>query len=304
MTETAGRFTEGAMTQALRQIGRQLNISTDDAQLLGLTNNAVFALPAKEMVIRIARSHRLHDRAHKVARLATWFAAVNAPTIRPVSGLDQPLRVGQLLATAWHYVPPTLPAPTVEELGATLHDFHNLGVPPFPLPPWDPVADARSRLADAEALADKDRDALLAWCDRLQPQIAALTAQLPSGLVHGDAHVGNLLRKPNSRVILCDFDATCVGPWQVDLAAIAVGQSRFGGVGEHAALAESYGYDVTTDINWPVFREARELKMIVAAVPLLNSAPGVAQEFRIRLSSIMDGDQAVQWTPFADLRRG
>jgi hypothetical protein len=146
MTDLAGRFTEAAMFDALRQIGDRLDIPMNDAQLLRLTNNAVFALPAQRIVLRIARTHRLHDRVRKVALLATWFAAADAPTIRLIEGVDQPLSVGRLMATAWHYVPPTPPAPAAEELGHVLREFHALGTPPFPLPRWDPVADARSRL--------------------------------------------------------------------------------------------------------------------------------------------------------------
>ena len=73
--------------------------------------------------------------------------------------------------------------------------------------------------------------------------------------------------------------------------------------GAHQALAAAYGYDVTTDPDWPLLREARELKMVAAAVPLLASSPGVAQEFHIRLDSVLRGDTRARWTPFADLRR-
>src|SRR5262249_53584063 len=151
--------------------------------------------------------------------------------------------------------------------------------PAFPLPEWDPVGDARSRLADAEALHDRDRAFLLDWCDRLAPRVADLNARAERRLVHAHAHAGNLLREPGGRVVLCDFDATCTGPWQVDLVAIAVGEARFGRAGAHRALTRSYGYDVTADPDWPTLREARELKMVAAAVPLLASTPGVADEF-------------------------
>ncbi|GIM83490.1 hypothetical protein Sar04_12490 [Salinispora arenicola] len=156
--------------------------------------------------MRITRSTTLHDRVHKVARLATWFAERNAPTIR-----------------------------------------------------------------------------LAAHVDRSQ-----------DSLVHGDAHVGNLLRTSNGDVVIGDFDPTCTAPWQVDLVAVPVGETRFGRHGAHARLALAYGYDVTQDPDWPTLREARELTMVCAAVPLLASAPGIAGEFRTRLHSIRAEDhQAV-----------
>jgi len=80
-------------------------------------------------------------------------------------------------------------------------------------------------------------------------------------------------------VVLVDFDSTCLGPWQVDLVPVAVGQTRFARPRAQRALVEAYGYDVTTDPHWPLLREARELKMVAAALPPLASTPGVVQEF-------------------------
>jgi Ser/Thr protein kinase RdoA (MazF antagonist) len=87
-------------------------------------------------------------------------------------------------------------------------------------------------------LTDADRDFLLDWCHRLEPQTAGINqAQAPS-LVHGDAHVGNLLRADPHHVVLGDFDATCQGPWQFDLVAVPVGEARFGRPGAHASRGQ------------------------------------------------------------------
>ncbi|RGC69751.1 Phosphotransferase enzyme family protein [Micromonospora sp. MW-13] len=300
MAET-GRFTEKAMTAAMHQVAAGLGVPTRDARLLRLTNNAVFALPSAAIVIRIARTHQLYERVNKVVRLAHWFAHVDAPAIRLAADVEQPVQVGRLLASVWKYVPPTLPAPTAEDLGRALREFHMPGVPPFPLPMWDPIGDARRRLDDAEGLGDHARDFLVDWCNRLEPRLAALRRDTEGQLIHGDAHVGNLLREPSGRAVLCDFDATCVGPRQVDLVAVAVGEARFGGVDSYQSLADTYGYDVTTDPSWPLLREARELKMIVAAVPLLASSASIVREFTTRLRSVMEGNHQARWTPFANL---
>ncbi|MBU8859095.1 MULTISPECIES: aminoglycoside phosphotransferase family protein [unclassified Micromonospora] len=297
----SGRFSEEAMTRAMREIADGLDVPADDARLLRLTNNAVFALPESGLVIRIARTHRLRDRVTKVVQLARWFAELDAPTIRLTPGVAQPVAVGELTASVWAYVPPIAPAPTVGDLGSVLRRFHALGPPPFPLANWDPIGDARRRLADADGLSAEDHDCLMTWCDRLEPQVADLNQRVEQSLIHGDAHVGNLLRDPSGGILLCDFDATCLGPWQVDLAAVAVGEARFGKAGAHRALAEAYGYDVTCDRDWPLLREARELKMIAAATPLLASSASVAAEFSNRLKSVAQHDHDLRWKPFADL---
>jgi hypothetical protein len=73
---------------------------------------------------------------------------------------------------------------------------HGLPHPPDDLPLWNPVGDALTRLDDAEALPPVDREALLGWCSDLAPRITALNTRINLGLVHGDAHTGNLLRRP------------------------------------------------------------------------------------------------------------
>ncbi|MDG4834105.1 aminoglycoside phosphotransferase family protein [Solwaraspora sp. WMMD1047] len=303
MTGADGRFTEAAMWQALANISDQLGVVDADARLLRLTNNAVFALPTAGLVVRITRTHRLHSRVYKVAALGVWFEDVDAPTIRLAPGVDQPVADGGLLATVWRFVAPHEPPPDAGDLGVALRAFHSLGTPPLNLPAWDPIGDARSRLDDAEGLADGDRDYLLAWCDRLEPRLQAFAASVEPGLVHGDAHEGNLLRVGSGRVLMCDFDATCIGPWQVDLVPPPANEARFGSTGGHSKLAAAYGYDITQDSSWHLLQEARELKMIAAAVPLLASAPGVGEEFQLRLRSVRTGDTNARWTAFGDLPR-
>jgi hypothetical protein len=299
----AGRFTEAAMRRTAAKIAHGLGLP-GEVVLLQLSNNAVFVAPGAGAVIRITRSRALGRRAAKAAALGRWFADVNAATIC-LSSLapNQPIELDGLAATVWVYLPPLAPKPDVTDLGQALRSFHQLGMPPFELPAWDPVGDTRTRIADAEALDSTDRQFLLEWCDRLEPQAAELVQAQAPALVHGDAHVGNLLRENDRRVVLCDFDATSAGPWQFDLVAVPVGEARFGRPGVHAQLAASYGYDVTTDPAWPVLRQARELKMVVGALPRMATSAAVQQEFKIRLESVRQNDHMARWTPFAELER-
>jgi hypothetical protein len=294
-----GRFTEERMRAALDALADRLGVDAGDARTLHMANNAAYALPGAGIVLRITRSNQLHDRVRKGARLGGWFAEVDAPTIRLAPFPDQPLAYEDLLATVWDYVPPASSAPDADDLGQVLREFHSLPAPTIDLPRWDPVGTARKRIADAEALGAGDRQALLEWCDRLEPEIDALVSASPGTLVHGDAHVGNLLRRPDDRVILCDFDSTCLGPAGVDLAAVAAAEIWFGSTGEHLRLAASYGLDITTDPDWPILRQARELTFVVGGVPLLASTPDVAAEFRLRLDSVIAHDTSVTWTPYA-----
>lgn len=249
LVPVTGQFSEDRMNRALVDVARQLGVGYADARLIHMANNALYVLPGVGLVVRITRSTRMHDRVGKVVRLAHWLESIDAPATRLITGVEQPLSVDGLLATVWHYVPAHEDKPTVEDLGAALRQWHEMRAPVGLLPTWNPVAVARQRLDDAEALAEEDRTYLLEWCDELEPRVEALRRRYSDSVVHGDAHVGNLLRDGSGRVVFCDFDSTAMGPPQGDLAAVAAGEIWFEQRGLHDRLAAAYGYDVTTDPN-------------------------------------------------------
>ncbi|TQL75949.1 phosphotransferase family enzyme [Stackebrandtia endophytica] len=295
----SSRYGEAEMRRVLHELARRLDMASSGARLLHLANNAVYLLPLPAVVVRITRSRQLHDRVHKVARLGRWFSTVDAPAIRLAPGVPQPVSAGELLATVWEYTPPHQPMPTVDDLGSLLRSWHALPAP-GELPQWNPVEAARRRITDADGLDDGDRDWLLGRCDELEPRVAALTADHPECLVHGDAHLGNLIRRHDGRVVFCDFDSTCIGPPQADLTAVAAAEIWFDDRGgTHSALVRAYGHDVTTVPGWPTYRSAQELAFVVSGVPLLHSAPGINGEFRKRLDSIRRRDETVRWIPYA-----
>lgn len=296
----SGQFSRAVMQQALSTLSAHLDVDAGDARLLHMANNAVYALPSCGLAVRITRSKSMRDRVVKVAALGEWFREVNAPAIRLAVGIDQPVEVDGLLATVWQWVPPHPDPVTVEDLGMVLRVWHALPVPSIGVPQWNPVAAARRRLHDADGLAAKDREFLVDWCQELDPLIRDLNQRHPQVLVHGDAHPRNLLREPDGRVVLCDFDSTSLGPALVDLAAVAAGQVRFGGEGLHARLADAYGVDVTEHPDWPVLKSARDLAFVAGGVPLLTSGGGVAEEFALRMHTMRTGDSSVTWTPYAD----
>lgn len=131
-----------------------------------------------------------------------------------------------------------------------LRQWHALPLPDEKVPVWNPTVAARQRIPDADGLDTGDREWLLAWCDELEPQIAALTAAQPHVLAHGDARVGKLLRRGDGPVEWCDFDSTRFDPPHVDLAAAAVANIWFPDRHRgHEALARACGQDVTDDPN-------------------------------------------------------
>lgn len=103
--KAGGRFTQHHMAQTMVKVAVRIGADPIHAELLRLTNSAVFALPSNALAIRIGRSRQFRDRAARVARLGAWFNEIDVPTIRPAAVGDQPIAIDGLAAIVWRYTP-------------------------------------------------------------------------------------------------------------------------------------------------------------------------------------------------------
>lgn len=292
-----GRYTRSKLTAALAEVCAELGYDPSGARLLRFVNNGVFLLRTAPVVIRIVLAPSFAYRAMNVVAAADWLAAEGIPAVRLVPGLEQPVCVGEHVATVWEAVPDTEPEPTGCDLGVLLRRVHALP-PPSWLPEWEPVQEVRRRLADAEDLDPADRSFLRRRCDDLERRLERVAFAMPRAAVHGDAHLGNLISGPEGPV-LCDLDSLCAGPPEWDLIPMAVGHLRLGRSPEpYRQLADAYGFDVTRWPGFEVLRELRELKITVSVLPILRSNPGVRDELRRRLNTLRNGDAHAQWAPY------
>jgi aminoglycoside phosphotransferase (APT) family kinase protein len=306
-----GRFTPERSRRALTAICGAVGLDCGDAVAVKLTVNAVYRLPRSGVIVRIARSPAMAHRVEKVVTVARWLAQHDLPAVRLLPGVPAPVRADDAVGTLWidasrlprQHRDGQRPAPaarrtTASELADALRRLHAM-TPPSRLPNWDPMDDVDRRIADAEGLAAPDRDFLREMADRVRASLATVPYVLPRTVVHGDAHLGNLLRAADGRAVLCDFDATSIGPAEWDLIPVAVGRIRFRYPAEQQLLlAQGYGFDVTA---WPGFgalRALRELKLVTSVVPLLASSPAIAAQFAMRLASLRYQDETVRWYPY------
>jgi aminoglycoside phosphotransferase (APT) family kinase protein len=293
-----GRFTRDRLRAVLAEICGVAGLDPRGARLVRFTSNAVFRLAHQPVVVRIVGSPAMHHRARKIVLLAEWLAEQGVPAARLAPGVPQPMRIDGYVATLWKLVPQGGPPPTGKDLALLLRRLHDLPRPPFELPRWAPLDDVRRRVADAEELAAADRRFLLERCAKVQAKLERLCFRLPAGVVHGDAHLGNLIPTRGGPV-WCDFDSTCFGPPEWDLTTLPVGVQRFGHPELwHRQLVDGYGFDVT---RWPGFaalREARELKLTTSVLPILRSNPDVRVELRRRLAAFRSGDTSERWAPY------
>jgi aminoglycoside phosphotransferase (APT) family kinase protein len=294
----AGRFTPAKLADVLAQVCAAAGLDPAGATLVRFTTNAVYRLASAPVVIRISASWGLRHRVAKVVAVANWLAGHEFPSVRLLAGIEQPVVAGDYLATVWDEVPTGSHRPNTRDLATLLRRLHGLPTPAFDLPAWAPLDDVDRRIADAEELADDDRAFLQDRRATLAEQLSTLEFPLPPSVVHGDAHLGNLIPGPDGPV-LCDFDSTSWGPPEWDLTPVLVAQRRFGGsVRESRTLLRSYGFDVTKWSGFEVLRQVRELKLVTSVLPILRSNPGVAPELHRRLASVRSGDAGARWSRY------
>ncbi|MPY79054.1 MAG: phosphotransferase [Actinophytocola sp.] len=297
MQEQNPRFTREKLDAALADVCGQAGLDPAGAELLRFTNNAVYLLASAPVVVRIVGSETLRHRVAKAVAVAEHFERHDVPAVRLYPGIEQPVSAGEHVATVWWRVCEQRVRSAPATLARLLRQVHALPVPDG-MPGWSPLTDVRSRVADAEQLDLADRRFLLDRCDEVQAKLDALDFPLPPALVHGDAHLANVLVGEDGSV-LCDFDSSGFGPPEWDLMPVALGVLRFGEpMAVYRELADVYGFDVVAWEGFEVLRAARELKLTTSVLPILRSHPGVRPEFQRRLGDLRAGNPEARWVRY------
>lgn len=279
----------------LASVCDELGLEADHARLLKFTNSAVFALDGLGLVLRIAGSKPVSDKAARGVVMARWLAEHDVPAVRLVEEVPQPLYIDERAVTTWHLVPDEGAPPTPEDLGRLLRRLHAIVEAPPGLPQWDQVASVRARLAAATTLADDEYAFLDEQINEVAEQLQGVEPMLPRGPLHGDAHTGNLIPGPDGPV-LCDFDSAAAGPREWDLTPIAVGHLRLTPPPDaYPRFAASYGMDVLDWAGFPVFRRIRELQLVTSVLPVLATNPALQGEWRHRFDTLRSGDASARW---------
>ncbi|MFI5494736.1 phosphotransferase [Actinoplanes sp. NPDC051859] len=299
------------LAHGLASVRQRAGLTSGDAQLLRYTINAVYRIG--DRVLRLSHGDAGRQRAERVVLGTTLLNRHEVPIVQLVDDLPQPVTAGDWVATVWHYLPHPPERPAAVELAKPLAQLHAISSLPGELPGWSPIATARQRLTAVEALPCAEQHftetwakrelnlpledlvaALLARCDDLEHRIALTQWQLPVGLIHGDAHVGNLLAGR-----LCDFDSLSVGPREWDLVPLAHSAARFGDpVEPYQQFAVAYGYDLTHSPSWPLLRDVRDLQLVTSVLDKLAGRPEVAQVLGHRLRTYLASDRDAIWTRY------
>lgn len=135
----------------------------------------------------------------------------------------------------------------------------------------------------------------VAGCSERQHE--RLTFALRSGPVHGDANIGNILRRQSDGIaVLTDLDGFAFGPREWDLVLTAMYYERFGWhtEREYQEFVAVYEFDVMSWRGYPVLRDIRELLMVAWLAQNMRESAGAA----ISASSVLTiwARSATRWT--------
>jgi len=269
--------------------------------LLRLGSNANFSLASAPVLVRIARDHL--DTVRKEVDVARWLASQDFPAARLMEDVDQLLVLDGTAVTFWQLIDQSTEPARAVDVAGILRDLHRLPSPDtFVLPRFDPLPSIAQRLdATSEGVTAEEVLFLRRRCEELRERFAKLTFVLPEGVIHADAHVGNLLRDRSGAIRLIDFESFAWGPREWDLAVLATQYKPFNWMShaEYGACVAAYGgFDVISWDGYDVLVAMRELNMTTWLLQNVGESPDHADEFRTRMADLRDAQAPRHWRQF------
>lgn len=291
---------EDQVHAVLEKAAARLAVPAHDARLLHLHSNASFVLPSAGLVVRIATNPAALGRVAASIAVTQWLSGQGFPCVIPADIDHQPMVIEGHVVSVWRYVPTTdSPAPTGADIGTVLRDLHAQGDPPIPLRQLDdPFASVAAAMDEApDSMLETSRSWLADRISWLRNWWSTMDFPLPAGLIHGDAHISNLMRAASGEVILGDWDHVAIGPREWDVVQIHYMQRRFGRVGDGGieAFTAAYGWDIR---GWPGLDTLIAIREITGLSPYIRSARDrsvYGQQLAYRLRTLQAGDTSARW---------
>ncbi len=276
---------------------QQLGISTAKSRLIRLGENAIFHVPGDSIVVRVGRSF---DEMSLELNIAIWLAQNGVPGVEP-----RHIELGVLEhqgypVTFWNFIDQHEIQPTAEDLGLLIRHIHQLKAPDtFTLPTFVAMPKIEHRLESFRGLfEDDDIEFIRIRKQSIESNLSEIDSALGWGPIHGDAHLGNLMRDRSGITRIIDYGDFCIGPREWDICALAVG-FKVGTVKEsnYRAFAHAYGFDALTWDGFDTIQAARELNMTTWLMQLHGYSPEIDKEIKTRLSDLRSGSVR-RWKPF------
>ena len=297
----AAPFSAAAAARVLGSACEIAGLDAGGARLLRLGENALFHLPTRSVVVRIARTMDYWPDVVKEVAVARWLAGHQFPAAQ-VHEMSQPIRVADHPVTFWRFISGRNGGRSdIAYLGTLLRRLHKLPRPTtFDLPGEDILGRVRRRIETA-SVSSADRDFLLGHLGELAAELPHLRYPLSPAPTHGDAHVQNLMLRDRQPVLI-DFERFAWGQpeWDLSMTATEYQTAGWWTESEYAQFVDAYGYDVTswTD-GFHILRAVHGIKMTTWLMQNVNESPDIATEYEKRMRTIRSqATGSESWHPF------
>lgn len=128
----------------LRKACEAADVDPDGIEMLRFGDHAVFRIDGGRIVSRVGRSPDRLPSVQREVAVAEWLAAEGYPAARLVTTAEQPVVVQGHPVTFWEGLADGEKYASTGEMGQLLRRLHELGSPPFSLPPLRPFDRSRS----------------------------------------------------------------------------------------------------------------------------------------------------------------
>lgn len=272
-------------------------LAVDGAWVLRVGENGVVVLPAAGALARVIRDQEQLPHVEHEMAVAQWLASVAVPTAVPL--LPSPTLVDGYVVSFWEYLLDAASADLVT-LARCLKQLHAVSPPDNGLlAQVDPFTRFDDRLVGGVTLSKEDRAFLTEYREELATQWERSSFELGVSVVHGDAHMDNLLLTGEGRLAFVDLETVAIGPpeWDLTLTALYYECGWFS-AGDYNDFADAYGYDVRRSRAWPVLRGIRMLRMITWLAQSAGDHRDREAQLRHRIATLRDGTAPEGWTGF------
>lgn len=186
-------------------------------------------------------------------------------------------------------------APSSRDLGFLLKSLHRLPAPPIDLLVTNPLGSFLADLSQIEVtLPTGQREWLQAQGEQVIAEYQNVVLPLGHGLIHGDAHAGNLLAV-GGRYMMLDWDSVSYGPRVQDFVPTLLGVIRFGRPWVNwVDLCHTYGVDpdLKDAPGMHLLCRARELRSLAAYIRAADH-PDVRAELGKRLRTLIENSPEI-----------
>jgi hypothetical protein len=208
---------------AVNRTAARIRLDATGATVIKDSNNTIVLLPGEQLVAKVSTSvppGRDRTALVRELRIGVHLAARGVRIAPPADpSVAGPHGVGVAMLTFWQYHQSQSPPSNQAELGSCVRGFHSaLTEFAAALPSLAAkIDDAAELLRDRDrtpGMTDQDRQV----ATRAEPRIQELLDQLePDIALHGEPHAGNVIWTGDGPLLI-DFEASCTGPLEWDLA--------------------------------------------------------------------------------------